>query len=56
MITMDEFVGSETCLILAIDKMCEEGMSASKAQMKANYHFSDAFNINLNENRFMISF
>ena len=32
--SVDEFVGSETCLILVINKLCKEGMSALKAQMK----------------------
>lgn len=31
---MDEFVGSETCLILVINKLCKEGMSSLKTQMK----------------------
>lgn len=32
-----EFVGSETCLVFVIGKLCKEGMSALKAQMKG-YH------------------
>lgn len=50
-----EFVGSETCLVLVIGKLCKEGMSALKAQMKG-YHMWKALNTNMNENKFMVFF